>query len=416
MECIKFKIVNLKSYNSLIKIILCLLLSYLANGLLAQTQEIILPASNSGRLNIPLYVTTKELSPSVDYFYLQHKARKEFILAQKVDNNTIVFIPRQKISINKKFRYKLLEIPVQKVLRKPVQPVVRFQQTEKGIEAWVKEKLVFIYHTKLSLPPSDSPLYYKRSGFIHPLFSPSGDILTDDFPAGHAHQHAIFTAWPNTSFRNAKVDFWNQHQQSGTVTHDQVLELTSGEIFGRMRVKLFHQSLKDGNVLEEIWTITLYAIEQDFLFDLESDQKNITLDTLYLHQYIYGGLAFRGSREWNKHNPGHKGDSMHILTSEGRMNRDANHTLARFVTAYGTVQELVGGVTIFDHAQNFRYPQPIRVHPEMPYWAYSPVVSGGFTIDPGKTYTSRYRYFSFTGLPDKKRIKEIEREWAGRKL
>ena len=71
----------------------------------------------------------------------------------------------------------------------------------------------------------------------------------------------------------------------------------------------------------------------------------------------------------------------------------------------------VAGVTVFDHPSNFRYPQAIRVHPNMPYWVYAPMVDGAFTIDPGKKYFSRFRYYVHNGPADVQMINRLEKDY-----
>ena len=85
---------------------------------------------------------------------------------------------------------------------------VTINQTSEGIEVLSDDKQVLFYQTAVASPPNGLPDYYKRSGMIHPLYSPTGQILTDAFPAGHTHHHAIFNAWVNTKFKGEKVDFW----------------------------------------------------------------------------------------------------------------------------------------------------------------------------------------------------------------
>jgi hypothetical protein len=288
---------------------------------------------------------------------------------------------------------------------------ITFQTTNTGVQAWANGKPVFLYRSIMAMPPPDSPGYYQRSGFIHPLYTPGGSVLTDDFPEGHTHQHAIFMAWVNTMFRGKKIDFWNQHLQTGNVEHVQVLETLSGSVYGRLKVQLRHVGVEAGTILEETWTITIYPVKNDFLFDIVSEQQNITTDTLFLQQYIYGGMAMRGSKTWNSHSSSYKGDSMQLVTSEGRKRSEANHTHARYVTMHGNILDKTGGVTVFDHPQNFRYPQSIRVHPEMPYWVYTPVFDGKFEIPPGKIYRSKYRYFVFEKLPAASRLDALEENW-----
>jgi len=288
---------------------------------------------------------------------------------------------------------------------------VEIRKNNKGLWVYVKGKPVLFYNTAVAMPPADSPAYYRRSGFIHPLLTPAGDTLTDDFPVGHAHQHGIFMTWVNTTFRNQKVDFWNQHAKTGTVEHVDVLETKEGPSSARIKTKLLHISLVHGPVLEEVWTLIIYPRDTAFMFSLESEQVNITTDTLFLNKYHYGGLAFRGSRQWNKHDSAHFNNEWKILTSEGKTNADANHTHARWVDASGQLNKGTGGVTVIGHPGNFRYPQAIRVHPDMPYWAFAPVVDDAFTLPPGKVFRSRFLYIVHNGHASTDFIEKAARNW-----
>jgi hypothetical protein len=101
-------------------------------------------------------------------------------------------------------------------------------KTEDGtIAISVSGKPVLTYHTNTVSPPEGTDKVYARSGFIHPIYSPSGKVLTDDFPVGHAHQHALFSAWTRATFKHEVVDFWNQHGGSGNAKH-----LDVGEVGG----------------------------------------------------------------------------------------------------------------------------------------------------------------------------------------
>jgi len=292
------------------------------------------------------------------------------------------------------------------------QPSVTINKQQNGLLVKVKNKPVFFYHIQEAMPPPDSPAYYRRSGFIHPLYSPSGKILTDDFPAGHVHQHGIFMAWTNTTFKKSFVDFWNQHSKKGTVEHIQTLEIAEGPLVTQLKTSLRHKSHEHGEVLKEKWTITIYPLQDYFLFDLESEQQNTTTDTLYLNNYHYGGLAFRGSRQWNPDDIKNYKGSWSILTSEGIKDSSANHTHARWVDASGKIDESIAGATVFNHPANFRYPQAIRVHPQMPYWTYAPVADGAFYIAPGQFYRSKFRYYVHDEQVKPEIIEKLYEAWA----
>lgn len=357
---------------------------------------------------VPVKVELKSPIPVSNQFYLINERTKANIPAQALDSFTLVFIAKEKIASGSNLKY-LLGSSNQ---NKPDSTPVKIETKEDGLLATVKGKPVFFYHTKESMPPPDSPLYYRRSGFIHPLYSPDGKILTDDFPLGHIHQHAIFMAWVNTTFRNELVDFWNQHLQKGTVEHVDVEDVIEGPVASQFKVRLSHKSLKFGEVLSETWKITIYPFNNYFLFDLESEQTNTTRDTLFLNPYHYGGLAFRGSRSWNPDDKEHYEKPWHILTSENILDTLANHTHARWVDAWGQIGGSLEGVTVMSHPGNFRHPQAIRVHPNLPYWAFAPVIDGAFSIAPKAVYRSRYRYYVHSGKVEKDAIEKIYREWV----
>jgi hypothetical protein len=244
------------------------------------------------------------------------------------------------------------------------------------------------------------PAHYARSGFLHPLYSPVGNILTDGFPVGHVHQHGIMMAWANARFKGHPHDFWNQHLQTANVKHIEVESITTGAVAAIIKLKLQQYSLQFGTVLNESWTIRVYPFSKHFLFDLQSVQQNVTADTLHLNKHIYGSIAYRGSRQWNDADSLHYKSKWNILTDSNRTLADADGKRAAYVSASGLIGGTTSGVTVFGFPTNYNYPQPIRVHPVMPYWGFAPAQTNGFSINPAETYTSAFRYFVHDGKPD----------------
>ncbi len=274
---------------------------------------------------------------------------------------------------------------------------------------------VLQYNISAKSPPQGSPDYYKKSGFFHPVRSPQGVILTDDFPVGHRHQHGVFNAWVNTTFQNKPVDFWNQQRLTGTVKSkgENVLLKTTAEQYASFEDELFHCTVNEKgeeeiNVLHEILAVNFYATNSHYIFDFKSTHKNITSDTLFINKYHYGGMAFRASAMWNKEDTIHYQQPMQVLTSEGKNAAESNHTRPNWVCAFGEIDGKAVGIVVFGHPDNFRFPQPIRVHPTMPYFCFSPMVEGAFYIAPEEEYNAAYRFVTFDGKPD---IVAIERMW-----
>jgi hypothetical protein len=389
--------------------VLCIVSLLICQSVLAQpsTFSIEVKAGKYTRYHTPVYVNLSRPLPVDKVYTLTNTKTGKTATAQLLDSVTLVFILPDSMtpgtwntytgSLNKGQRPKI--------------SLVNIVQKKEGIQVDVQGKPLFFYHTQEALPAGDSP-YYRRSGFIHPLYSPGGQILTDGFPAGHTHQHGIMNAWTKTTFRKEFVDFWNQQSKKGTVEHIEVSKKIEGPVVTELRVKLRHRSLLHGEVLREMWVIRIYPFSDYFLFDLISEERNVTTDTLILEKYHYGGLAFRGSSQWNDQDKKNFQQHWNVLTSEGIRDSAANHTHARWVDASGPINGVVAGATVFDHPVNFRYPQPIRVHPTMPYWVYSPVVDGAFTINPGTWYRSQYRYYVHQHMPDTVTIGRLEKDWV----
>jgi hypothetical protein len=376
-----------------------LVLSFLFIWSIINAQQIKIQVNGPARLNTPVTINLKKPDGKNTYGLYNTTSKKTYPL-QWYDQQHAIFILTDSVSPGKNISFE-----VKKITEAPVP--FKIVTSNAGLEFRIKDKPVFFYHTAIAEPPADSPAYYRRSGFIHPLYSPAGKIMTDDFPSNHAHQHGVFHAWTNNTFKKEHLDFWNQHQGTGTVRHREILSHSKGPVFSELRTKQEYISLKYGVVLEEEWTIRVYPFADYFIFDLHITQTNITHDTLFMNRYIYGGMAFRGSREWDPFNKKYYRNSWNILTSEGMKDSSANHTPARWVTAFGNINGIMSSATVFNHSSDIRYPQKIRVHPNMPYWVYAPVVDGELLIAPGGKYEAAYRYFISSTLPDNLSLERI---------
>jgi len=276
--------------------------------------------------------------------------------------------------------------------------VVTLKDDGKQILIKVGEKPVLVYHhaiVKSSIP--DEP-YYARSGYIHPLYTPSGKVMTDDLNPDHAHQHGIMFAWRKLQFDGRHNNAWDQKAMLGRIEHAEIKSITSGNVFGTLTVLIKHIDLTGPQgavtMLDENWKIRVFAIQDHFLFDIISTQTCATEKPVLIEKYHYGGMTIRGSAEWTDAN------LCNFLTSEGKTRADGNHTRPNWVEMHGSLNDERVGVTIFDHPENFRFPQPVRLHPSMPYFCFVPAQLGEFSIEPGKPFVSKYRYCVHTAKPN----------------
>jgi hypothetical protein len=287
---------------------------------------------------------------------------------------------------------------------------VRFEDDGKHLLARVGDKPFLTYNSAVVASPNPKEPYYARSGYIHPLLSPSGRTITDDFNPDHAHQHGVMFAWRKSRFEGRGADCWDQKTGQGRVEHVRIEAAASGPVFGSFVARLRHVSLTVPDapkpMLDETWLVRVHNLSgQFFLFDLESTQTCAGQSPFTVEQYLYGAMAIRGARAWSQSRPG----QFDFLTSEGRTRKDGDQSRPRWVDFYGPIDGRPAGVLVMDHPDNFRFPQPVRLHPSLPYFCFTPASLGAFTIEPGKPYVSRYRFVVHDGMLEREMI---ERLWA----
>ena len=140
-------------------------------------------------------------------------------------------------------------------------------------------KKIFVYQgTESDLPRPDIKPQFKRGGYIHPVFSPSGKQITDDYPANHIHHHGIWFPWTKTSFEGRDPDFWNMGEQKGKVEFAKFNGHWSGIVHAGLQAEHRFIDLTSGApkpVLNETWQLTAYHLPRAnyFAFDLVSTQN-----------------------------------------------------------------------------------------------------------------------------------------------
>lgn len=66
---------------------------------------------------------------------------------------------------------------------------------------------VFVYNYGPQLKPG-VPENRRRADYLHPVYTPGGVILTDDFPRDHYHHRGIFWSWPVVRVAGSAYDCW----------------------------------------------------------------------------------------------------------------------------------------------------------------------------------------------------------------
>lgn len=283
---------------------------------------------------------------------------------------------------------------------------VRLVDTGSSLQARVGGKAMFHYRKETVDPPAGVSLVQARNAYIHPVRSPSGAIVTGDFEPNGPHQRGIWNAWTRTEFRERAPDFWNLQENSGAIRFQSASSVRSGSIVGGFQVAHEHVDLsaREGPepVILETWSVVVFPYDSFFVFEIDSLQRTASPRPLNLPEYHYGGMAYRGRMAWAL-------EGAHFLTSEGLAKEEADGSRARWCAAWGGGEQGDSGMAILGHPDNFRFPQPLRIHTGYPYFAFVPQRMGSMAIQPGSPYRSRFRFVVFDGPAD---AELLERLWG----
>jgi len=273
-----------------------------------------------------------------------------------------------------------------------------------------KEQSILSYRFATMYPPEGINPLFKRSGFIHPLWSPGGEILTRVQAPDHYHHYGIWGPWTLTHIDNRKVDFWNLAEGEGTVQFAGFLSETVGDVFSGFRALQQHIDFgakgEDQIAINEILDVRIWNINEKVrVIDYTTILNTPLPNGIMLDAYRYGGgIGFRATEKWTK-------DNSTVLTSEGKTRIDADGTNARWCIVEGEsgVAEGRSGILFLSHPLNRAHPESMRVWPmdanggrgDM-YFEFTPIRHASWKLEKGNSYLLKYRMIVFDGTIDKK--------------
>jgi hypothetical protein len=291
------------------------------------------------------------------------------------------------------------------------------QEDDDAITLRHGDQTVLVYHKAVVPPPEGADPAFARSGFIHPLHSPSGATVTGIHPDDHIHHIGLWHAWVHTIWNGREVDFWNLAKKLGTVRYAKTLEVRSqpDAPSAGFAVEQEHVAFPEGGgepsgtvVLRERLDVTVSGGPDGYAIGYTMLQTNVTDSPLEMPAYRYGGgIAYRSPGWWEKENSDY-------LSSEGKTRVDGHTTRARWCAMWGPAgpdDEATATVAILCHPENHDAPQRMRVWPEGKiFFNYVPVQESGWALAPGESTTLRYRLLVSDQKPDREMI---DAAWAG---
>jgi hypothetical protein len=271
------------------------------------------------------------------------------------------------------------------------------------------DKNLLQYYFKTVYPPKGIDTAYKRSGFIHPLWSPHGQVLTRIQPPDHYHHYGIWNPWTHVEYEGDTVDFWNINSRQGTVRFANFVSVENGPVFSEFGALhehvVFKKTGKEKVSMNELQNVRVYdpGENQDFFIVDFNIQMNCADESpVKLLEYRYAGLGWRTTEKWDNKN------SM-VLTSEGKTRKDADGSKARWCIVQGEIDNDYAGVVMMSFPTNYNYPEPLRIWPENQFVRgdmfanFCPTKDMDWLLSPRKNYALKYRFLVFNGRIDKEK-------------
>lgn len=267
-----------------------------------------------------------------------------------------------------------------------------------------KNMLEYVFKTVY--PPKGIDTAYRRSGFIHPLYAPHGQILTRIQPRDHYHHYGIWNPWTHVAYEGDTIDFWNINTKQGTVRFAKFPSIEQGPVFAQFSALHEHVVFKKGAgekvAMNEVQTVRVYPPQkgQDyFIVDFDIKMNTAGESPVKLLEYRYAGLGWRCTEKWNNKN------SM-VLTSEGKGRVESDGSKARWCIVQGELDEDYGGVVMMSYPTNYNYPEPLRIWPINQngrgdlFANFCPTKDMDWMLYPRKDYSLRYRFLVYNGKYD----------------
>lgn len=282
---------------------------------------------------------------------------------------------------------------------------VNLKETSTGVDFLIDNQHVLTYQTAKVPVPEGIKAAFSKSGFIHPIISPSGQVLSRIQPKDHYHHYGIWGPWTRATISGREVDFWNLGDEKGRVDFAKVLSKKVAGGAAELNVRQNHLDLKAPES-EKL------AIEEDLRIKVKPADKGrymvdytTTIETeipggILLDDYRYGGgIGYRATELWGDANSS-------ILTSEGKTRKDADGSNAKWVIVKGKTADASGesGILFLSHNTNKAHPEPLRVWPLGQYNGkgnvfieFCPIRHESWELQPNERYTLKYRMIVFDG-------------------
>jgi hypothetical protein len=263
----------------------------------------------------------------------------------------------------------------------------------------------------------------KPKPYFHPICTPAGHCLTLFEPHDHVWHRGL---WYTIKFINGE-NFWEEHEPYGTqqtqslsvVTEDPPVRASATvRRSPPLRVRVAGRAVwvrpgGAGQVFREERRFNYEPLDDDcYALDFSTvltAQADLLLDrTPFTTWGGYGGLTFRGSRNWQQ---------TRLLFSDGSTSDRPTPVIANWCDLSGKLDggpNQTGGIALFDHPNNPRHPTPW-------YGATGPghymnaafLFNEPMNVAEGETLLFQYRALVHDGIWEVERLQSAYEDYLG---
>ncbi|MDP3431622.1 MAG: PmoA family protein [Bacteroidota bacterium] len=375
-------------------------------------------AGNTDRIDCPVSLSIDQLNYNTDSLKLalfEVKGKTETAVPFQLETASgakLWFILNGQTLKNNKRTFILRKMLSPQMFKSGISAV----QNNGALNLFSGEKPILSYQIETVNPPKGVSPLFKRSAFLHPVYSPGGEMLTRIQAPDHYHHYGIWNPWTLTFIGKREVDFWNLYKGQGTVRFAGLISQVEGPVYTGFKSLQEHVDFgavgADAVAMNELFDVRVWNINnQRYMFDYVST-LNTPLDSgILLAAYRYGGgIGWRATEKWTK-------DNSAVLTSEGKTRKDADGSNARWCIVDGEsgTKEGSSGILFLSFPANRMHPEPMRVWPmdanggrgDM-FFEFCPIRHKDWMIEKGNDYTLKYRLIIFDG---KMTAEEAENYW-----
>jgi hypothetical protein len=235
-----------------------------------------------------------------------------------------------------------------------------------------------------AVPRDDIDPKFRRAGYLHPVLTPRGVAVTEDYPPDDPTQHGIAALGPD----NARLEF-------GGIDNTWAGPVHGG--FTSWQRWVDHKATNPAELVNESWEFTAYAVPKSLgeinVLDLSISLTNISPGALiYTH-----GLGLRGPTAWEE--PGRRAIFRSPVTPDPRL---------RWAGLSGLSMDKPAGVAVLFPANGTFGFSEAAAAPT--FLAAEPSLPEQLNFTPGVRITLRQRLVVFDGPTDHALLEAI---WNG---